>query len=151
MGSIYDRLLIAAAFFAVGFAVLKFMRLLTARNACANLKALRGRRRGASLVLFFTSPNCGICKAAQAPALKSLQERYGQELQVITISVDEDMETARHWKVMTLPTTFVFNAHDRLLHHNIGYADAAKLLRQLNEGKIYARKLTGAYVPCEKN
>jgi thiol-disulfide isomerase/thioredoxin len=146
----YDRLLITAAFFAFGIAVFKFIRFTTAKKAGENLLALHGRRRGASLIVYFTSPNCGVCKAAQTPALNSLQENFGQELQVITINVDEDMETARHWKVMTLPTTFVFNANDRLVHHNIGFADAANLLRQLNNGKFSARKLPGVDVSREK-
>ena len=151
MGTLYHRLLIAAAFFAFGIAVCKFIRFIIAKKAGEILPALHGRRRGASLIIYFTSPNCGVCKAAQTPALNSLQEEFGQALQVITINVDEDMETARSWRVMTLPTTFVFNANGRLLHHNIGFADAANLYRQLKEGKCSARKLPGAYVPCEKN
>jgi thioredoxin-like negative regulator of GroEL len=135
----YDRLLIAAAFFAFGIAVFKFIRFITAKKVGENLAALHGRQRGAPLIVYFTSPNCGVCKAAQTPALNSLQENFSQELQVITINVDEDRKTARLWKVMTLPTTFVFNANDRLVHHNIGFADAANLFRQLNEGKFSAR------------
>lgn len=150
MGNMYDRLLIAAAFFAFGIAVFKFIRFKTAKKAGENLAALHGRRRGVSLIVYFTSPNCGVCKAAQTPALNSLQENFGQELQVITINVDEDRKTARHWKVMTLPTTFVFNANDRLMHHNIGFANAANLFRQLNKGKFSARKLPGVYVSHKK-
>lgn len=150
MGNMYDRLLIAVAFFAFGIAVFKCIRFITAQKAGKNLPALHGWRRGASLIIYFTSPNCGVCKAAQTPALDSLQENFGQKLQVITINVDEDMEAARHWKVMTLPTTFVFNANGRLVHHNIGFADAAKLFRQLNKGKFSAQKLPGIYVSREK-
>lgn len=150
MGNMYDRLLIAAAFFVFGIAAIQFIRFVAARNASDNWVALPGRRQGALLIVYFTSLNCGVCKSAQTPALNSLQENLSQMLQVIMINVDEDMEAARRWKVMTLPTTFVFNANGRLLHHNIGFADAAKLLRQLNEGKIYARKSTGAYVSREK-
>lgn len=146
----YDRLLIAVAFFAFGIAVCKFIRFITAKKACENLPALPGRRRGVPLIVCFTSMNCGVCKAAQTPALNSLLENFGQELQVITINVDEDMETARHWKVMTLPTTFVFNANGSLLQHNIGFTDAANLFRQVNEGKISDRELPGVYVSCEK-
>ncbi|MDD5167850.1 MAG: thioredoxin family protein [Syntrophales bacterium] len=146
----YDRLLIAAAFFAFGITVFKLIRCITAKKAGRNLPALHGRRQGTSLIIYFTSPNCGVCKAAQTPALNSLQESFGQKLQVMTINVDEDMEAARLWKVMTLPTTFVFNASGRLVHHNIGFADAAKLFRQLNKGKLSARKSTGIYVSREK-
>lgn len=151
MGNVYDRLLIAAAIFVFGIAVIQFMRFATSKKACANLLALPGWRRGVPLVVYFTSTNCGVCKSAQTPALNSLQEKFGQALQVITINVDEDMETARNWSVMTLPTTFVFDAKGRLLHHNIGFADATNLNKQLKEGKLSARKLPGAYVPCEKN
>ena len=146
----YERLLIAVAFFAFGIAICKFMRFITAKKAGENLPVLHGRQRGAPLIVYFTSPNCGVCKAAQTPALNSLQEDFGQELQVITINVDEDMEAARQWKVMTLPTTFVFNANGRLVHHNIGFADAAKLFRQLNKGKFSARKFSGICVSREK-
>lgn len=146
----YDRLLIAAAFFAFGIAAFKFIRFITAKKASKNLPTLHGWRRGSSLIIYFTSSNCGVCKAAQTPALNSLQENLGPKLQVITINVDEDMEAARLWKVMTLPTTFVFNASGRLVHHNIGFADAASLFRQLNKGKLSARKSTGIYVSREK-
>ena len=146
----YDRLLIAAVFFALGIAACRFIRFITAQKAGGNLAALYGWRRGAPLIVYFTSPNCGVCKSAQTPALSSLQENFSRELQVITINVDEDMETARAWKVLTLPTTFIFDANGRLVHHNIGFADAANLLRQLNEGKLPGRKLPGVYVSCEK-
>ena len=146
----YERLLIAAAFFAFGIAVFKFIRFITAKKAGKNLPALHGRQEGASLIIYFTSPNCGVCKAAQTPALNSLQESLGQKLQVITINVDEDMEAARLWKVMTLPTTFVVNANGRLVHHNSGFADAAKLFRQLNKGKFSAQRLPGVIVSREK-
>lgn len=150
MGNMYDRLLIAAAFFVFGIAVIQFIRFITAKKASENLPALHGRQRGVSLIIYFTSPNCGVCKAAQTPALNSLQENFGQKLQVITINVDEDMKAARHWKVMTLPTTFVFNANGRLVHHNIGFADTASLTRQLNKGKFSARKFPDIHVSREK-
>lgn len=150
MGNVYDRLLIAVAFFVFGIAVIQFIRFATSKKAGENLPALHGRRRGASLIVYFTSPNCGACKAAQTPALNSLQENFGQELQVITINVDENRKTARQWKVMTLPTTFVFNANGRLVHHNIGFANAAKLFRQLNKGKFSVRKFSGIYVSRER-
>lgn len=146
----YDRLLMAVAFFAFGIAVIQFMRYITTRKASENLLALPGRRRGASLIVYFTSSNCGVCKAAQAPALNSLRESFGRKLQVITINVDEDMEAARRWKVMTLPTTFVFNAAGQLVHHNIGFADAASLSRQLTKVKFSALKFLGMYVSREK-
>lgn len=150
MGNLYDRLLIAAAFFTFGIAVFKFIGFIAAKKAGENLLALHGRRRGAPLIVYFTSTKCGVCKATQTPALNSLQENFCQKLQVITINVDEDMETARHWNVMTLPTTFVFNANDRLVHHNIGFVNAANLFRQLNKGKFPARKLPGIYVSRKK-
>ena len=146
----YDRLLIAASFFAFGIGACRFMRFMTAKKARLNLPALYGRRRNAPLIVYFTSPNCRVCKAGQTPALNSLQEDFGPELQVITINVDEEMATARQWNVMTLPTTFVFNANGGLVHHNIGFADAANLSRQLNEGIFSAPELPGVYVSCEK-
>lgn len=146
----YERLLIAGAFFAFGIGTCRFIRYITAKKAGGNLAALPGWRRGAPHIVYFTSPNCRVCKSAQTPALNSLRENFGRDLQVITVNVDEDMETAKCWKILTLPTTFIFDADGGLVHHNIGFADAASLLRQMNKGMVSGLKSADAYVSSEK-
>lgn len=146
----YDRLLFAAAFIAVFAALCKSIHFMATKKAAKNLRMLKGRRRGVPLIVYFTSSNCGVCKAAQAPALRSLQTKLGPALQVITFNVDEQMETAKRWNVMSLPTTFVFNSRGELVHHNIGLADAGKLFGQLGGGALSTKELSGVYVSCEK-
>ena len=147
----YDRLLFAAAFIAGFAAVCKLIHFIVVKKAGENLRRLKGRRRGVPLIVYFTSSSCGVCKAAQAPALKSLQNKLGSALQVVTFNVDEQMEMAKRWNVMTLPTTFVFNSCGELVHHNIGLADAGKLFGQLGGGALSVRELTGVYGFLRKN
>lgn len=127
----YSRLLFAAAFILAFAAICKLIQFMAVKKVDENLRGLKEWRRGVLVVVYFTSSSCEVCKTAQAPALKSLQDRLGPALQVITFNVDEQMEMARRWKVMTLPTTFVFNLRGILVHQNIGLADAGKLFGQL--------------------
>jgi thiol-disulfide isomerase/thioredoxin len=111
-------------------------------------KARRGARRLAGFVpglpgvVFFTTPECVTCKAAQRPALSRLEERLRGRVQVIEIDAKDNAELAREWSVLSVPTTFVLDpsGEPRLVNH--GYASTEKLIGQLREaGRSEAARL----------
>jgi len=82
-------------------------------------------------VLYFTTPDCVTCKAAQKPALSELARRLPGGVQVIEIDAAGDTEMARRWSVLSVPTTFVLDRHGTPRQVNHGFASADKLLGQL--------------------
>lgn len=84
------------------------------------------------VILYFTSPACAPCRTVQRPALRSLMERLGEQLQVVEVDVLRQPELAREWGILSLPATIVLNARGEVRYVNQGVASAEKLLKQLN-------------------
>ncbi|MFQ5409519.1 MAG: thioredoxin domain-containing protein [Anaerolineales bacterium] len=101
------------------------------RAATSGLAGLEARQPGVAAILYFTTPTCVPCRTVQRPALASLAETFGERLQIITIDATERPDVADHWGVLTIPTTFVFDPSGTPLACNMGVANAAKLLGQL--------------------
>ena len=60
-------------------------------------------------------------------------EEHGEEhLQVISYNVDESLDLAKAWSVMTIPTTFIVDQNGEVLFANNGLATDGMLHRQLN-------------------
>lgn len=80
-------------------------------------------------LLFFTADHCAQCKLQQAPILEQLH----RELQVPVHTVDAiaEPDLARHFNVMTVPTTVVLDAHRRPAAINYGLATLPRLHAQL--------------------
>jgi thioredoxin 1 len=92
---------------------------------------LEGSRPGVPAVLYFTTPDCAVCKAAQRPALQRLRERLGEAVQVIEIDACEQPAVADYWGVLSVPTTFIIDAQGQPRAVNHGLASLEKLTRQL--------------------
>jgi thiol-disulfide isomerase/thioredoxin len=90
-------------------------------------------RPGVPAILYFTTPECAPCKTIQRPALRRLQERLGDRLEVIEIDAHQHPDLAGKWGVMSVPTTFILDSRDTLHHVNHGVTPAEKLLSQLEE------------------
>jgi len=125
------RFLLAAVLAAVLFGSYR------AITAAVLARAARKARRPASFtpgtpgVLYFTTPDCVTCKAAQKPALSELARRLPGAVQVIEIDAAGDADMARQWSVLSVPTTFVLDRSGRPRQVNHGFASADKLLGQL--------------------
>ncbi len=90
-------------------------------------------RQGVPLLVYFTTPTCAPCKTVQRPAIQRLQERLGERLQVVEIDAAAHPDLAGQWGVMSVPTTFIVDAHGQPRHVNHGVAAQEKLLRQLED------------------
>ena len=84
------------------------------------------------VLVYFTTPTCAPCKTIQKPAIERVQDILGEHFQVIEINAAEQPEMARRWGVVSVPTTFVLDAHGKARHVNNGVVRAEKLLKQLH-------------------
>jgi len=109
-------------------------------RAVTSLVLARARRKGHGLsqftsgtpgVVFFTTPDCVTCKAAQKPALQALADRLSGRVQVIEVDARDNAVLAKEWSVLSVPTTFVLDRDGRPRQVNHGYASTEKLFGQL--------------------
>lgn len=82
-------------------------------------------------ILYFSTPYCVTCREMQEPALRRLEEIAPAELAVRKVDPLEQPELARRYKVVTVPTTAVFDQGGKLVEINYGYAPLARLAQQL--------------------
>ncbi|MGO9310572.1 MAG: thioredoxin family protein [Spirochaetia bacterium] len=121
-------------------AALLIAGLLGAYRAGTALVLARARRKSRGLfqfapgvpgVVFFTTPDCVTCKAAQKPALQALADRLSGRVQVIEVDARDNAALAKEWSVLSVPTTFVLDRDGRPRQVNHGYASTEKLFGQL--------------------
>ena len=127
------RLLLAAAICAAclgGWALVRKIVLSRTSRAAAGLPAFLPGLPG---ILYFTTPDCITCRAAQRPALTDLQKQLDGGVQVIEIDAVERPDLARRWSVLSVPTTFILDRDGRTRQVNHGFASTAKLRSQLQK------------------
>jgi len=90
-------------------------------------------RPGVAAILYFTTPDCVPCKIVQRPALARLQEHLGDSIQVIEVDAASQPELADYWGVLSVPTTFIIDAHGQARRVNHGVASTDKLQAQIEE------------------
>ncbi len=96
-------------------------------------RGLENLRSGVPAILYFTTPDCVPCKTVQRPALSRLQEHLGDSIQVIEVNAPSQPELADYWGVLSVPTTFIIDAHGQARRVNHGVASAEKLQAQIEE------------------
>ena len=72
-------------------------------RAGKNDRGLLPFRPGTPGVVFFTTPDCVTCKAAQRPALAELADRMPGSVQVIEVDALDNAVLAREWSVLSVP------------------------------------------------
>jgi thioredoxin-like negative regulator of GroEL len=82
-------------------------------------------------MLYFTGENCTICHTAQKPALRTLAAGLAEAVEIREIDIAVEPALARHYRVMSLPTTIVLDASGQVTDINVGFASAETLRRQL--------------------
>ena len=89
-------------------------------------------RSGVFILVYFSTPNCTVCKTIQRPAIEKLNNLLGDSLRVFEIDATKEPELARRWGVVSVPATFLINPRGELHHSNHGVAPAENLLIQLH-------------------
>ncbi|HTP60141.1 MAG TPA: thioredoxin family protein [Spirochaetia bacterium] len=112
----------------VAFTVARAVILSRARRLSGKLPSFRSGTPG---ILYFTTPDCVTCKAAQKPALRALEEQLAGRIQVIEVDALNQPDLARQWSVLSVPTTFILDTVGKPRQVNHGFASAAKLRSQL--------------------
>ena len=102
--------------------------LIRARN---NVLTLFSTLPDKPVLVYFTTPDCAPCKTVQRPAIDRISNILGESVQVIEIDATERPDLAKVWGVMSVPTTFVLDAHGAARYVNNGVARAEKLLEQI--------------------
>lgn len=87
---------------------------------------------GRPAILYFTTPACVPCKTIQRPAVQKILEMYAGRLDVIEVDATEEIDLARQWGVLSVPTTFIIDSRGvpRFVNHGVTRAD--KLIVQIN-------------------
>ncbi|MGC9333973.1 MAG: thioredoxin [Anaerolineae bacterium] len=80
-------------------------------------------------VVDFWAVWCGPCKMI-APVLEDIAEEYDSKLQVVKLDVDNNMETAMKYGVMSIPTLILFK-DGKAAERIIGFLPKEKLLKKL--------------------
>ncbi len=130
------RLLSAAAIIAAGLALYRLGSFLVVSRAQARAHNLDALRPGKPAILYFTTPDCAPCKTIQRPALRDVQGRMGDRLQIIEVNAYEQPGLAKEWGVLSVPTTFIIDASGRPRHVNHGVTPADRLIEQVDKYSI---------------
>jgi len=83
------------------------------------------------VIVYFTTPTCVPCKTVQRPAIDKVSRMLGENLQVVEIDATERPDLANRWGVMSVPTTFLLDAHGQARYVNNGVTRAEKLIQQI--------------------
>ena len=94
---------------------------------------LEGQTFGIPAILYFTTPDCQICKNIQEPELNKIKEKLKKDIQIIKINAMEEVELADYWGVLSVPTTFIIDSFGRPRQLNFGVAPSEKLIKQLDK------------------
>lgn len=130
--NVLERLLVTVfMLISLAFAAWLFNRLLL-RRAENRLAEFPQYRPGLPAIVYFTTPTCAPCRTQQRPAIRRLQEHLGRWFQVIEVDASLHPDLARRWGVMSVPTTFIFDAQGRPRYVNHGVTSAETLLKQLD-------------------
>jgi thiol-disulfide isomerase/thioredoxin len=92
-------------------------------------------------ILYFTGDNCTVCHVAQRPALERLRVLI-DDVSIREINVAREPALARRYRVMTLPTIVVLDAHARTIAVNAGFTPETALRGQVEAAR--ATSLAGA-------
>jgi thiol-disulfide isomerase/thioredoxin len=131
--SIEILLRFALAILIIGFGIFAYWcinqrLLLKAQN---NALSLFSHLPDKPVIVYFTTPDCAPCKSIQRPALNKLASLMGDKLEVIEIDATQRPDLAKQWGVMSVPMTFLLDAHGEARYVNNGVARVEKLMQQL--------------------
>jgi thiol-disulfide isomerase/thioredoxin len=84
-------------------------------------------------IIYFWSTQCSQCLSIQTPIIDKLISIVGSEkLSIKKVNVNESPDIAKNWSVKTVPSTYLLDGEDNVLHINNGLTTEKKLLNQIN-------------------
>ncbi len=108
------------------------------------LRGLETLRDGVPGILYFTTPDCQVCLAAQKPALMRLEAELGAGIQIVEVDAAAQRELADYWGVLSVPTTFIIDGSGQPRHINHGLTSKDKLRRQVEDAVLGGADLAAA-------
>ena len=81
-------------------------------------------------LLYFTTETCAQCRFQQAPIMQQLQVQFAA-LPVVTLDAVQRQEVARHFGIMTVPSTVLLDDRRVPVAINHGVAPLQKLAAQV--------------------
>jgi thioredoxin 1 len=82
-------------------------------------------------ILAFSSETCRPCHTLQRPALEQIAATHGDTVVIDWIDAPSSPELTGRYHVLTVPTTVVLDAHNRVQAVNYGFAPTKKLREQI--------------------
>jgi thioredoxin 1 len=83
-------------------------------------------------LIYFTGASCGPCKTTQSPIIRQLARERGEAVQIITVDIEEQIDTALRWGVLKVPSTIILNRQHDIVARNLGVAMLPLLCQQLD-------------------
>ncbi len=83
------------------------------------------------VVLYFTTPTCSQCRYQQTPILTRLGAVWGDDVHVRKVDALEQDGLARHYGILTVPSTVVLAGDRQVVAVNHGLAAADRLAAQI--------------------
>lgn len=91
----------------------------------------RAKRPDHIRILAFSSATCTQCHTLQQPALRTLQERLGSQIEIQEIDAPSSPELVQRYHILTVPSTVLLNAAGEACAVNYGFTNAGKLQAQI--------------------
>ncbi len=101
------------------------------RAGAADLVETYHARDAGVLVLAFTAPDCGPCKAVQRPALEALEQQYPGRIIVGEVDALSEPRLAARFGILTVPSTVVIGPEGDVRAINNGTATTERLAAQV--------------------
>lgn len=78
-----------------------------------------------AVIVDFKAEWCGPCRILH-PHLVKLEKKYGDQLKLVQVDVDERSNLARHYKIQAMPTVLLF-VDGKVVSGFLGYRDLAEI------------------------